>query len=164
MNGKTNVFYKLAFKLITLIHKVINRDVDVPYLQKKYKATRGTVIEIYVTHTPVPSKPPVMEIRKYFKIENGKAVLMDEAKPDATIWCELNTMLNMIKGEIKREYEGRHWKERYDPLTAWAEGRLTVTNPGHSETGWLSDLELFSREIYSEIFPKIKKEIGDKIS
>ncbi|GAH65489.1 unnamed protein product, partial [marine sediment metagenome] len=94
MNGKTNVFYKLAFKLITLINKVINKDVDVPYLQKKYKATRGTVIEIYITHTPTPSKPPKMEIRKYFKIKNGKAVLMDEAKPDATVWCELNTMLN----------------------------------------------------------------------
>jgi len=163
MNGKTNVFYKLAFKLITLINKVINKDVDVPYLQKKYKATRGTVIEIYITHTPTPSKPPKMEIRKYFKIKNGKAVLMDEAKPDATVWCELNTMLNMIKGEVKREYEGRKWTERYTPLDAWAEGRLTVTSPSRTESGWLSDLELLSREIYSQVFPILKEKIGKNL-
>lgn len=163
MVEKSNVFYKIAFKLINLMYNILNKDVDVPYLQKKYKATRGTIIEIYITHTPVPGKPSLMEIRKYFKIENGKAVLMDDAKPNATVWCELNTMLNMIKGEITRKYEGRKWTERYTPLDAWAEGKMTVTSPDRTEAGWLSDLELLSREIYAQVFPIIKEKIGKNL-
>jgi hypothetical protein len=160
---KTGVFYNLASKLINLIYKVINKDVDVPYLQKKYNAVRGMVLEIHITHTPVPTRPPVMEIRKYFKIENGKAVMLDQAEPNASMWCELNTMLNMIKGEVRREYQGRKWTEKYTPLDAWAEGKLTVTSPGRTESGWLSDLELLSKEIYSQVFPKIKEKIGKSL-
>lgn len=164
MNGKTaGIFYKLASKILNMIYKIVNREVNVPYLQKKYKATRGTILEICVTHTPNPTKPPVARVSKYFKIENGKAIMLDEAEPNATVWCELDTMLNMIKGEVEREYQGRKWKEGYTPLDAWAEGRLTVESPRKRESGWLSDLELLSREIYSQVFPILKKEIGDKL-
>jgi len=158
-----SVFYNLAAKLIGLIYKVINKDIDVPYLQKKYKAVREMVLEIHVTHTPVPTKPPVADVRRYFVIKDGKAVMMEKAEPDATMWCELNTMMDMIKGEVKREYEGRKWTERYTPLDAWAEGKLTVTSPGKTESGWLSDIELLSREIYSQVFPIIKEKIGNKL-
>lgn len=158
-----SVFYKLAAKLINLIYKIINTEVDVPYLQKKYKATRGVIFEFYITHTPNPTKPPIMEFRKYFKIQDGKAIMMDEAEPNATVWCELNTMLNMVKAEITREYEGRKWIEKYTPLDAWAEGKLTVTSPGRTESGWLSDMELLSREIYAQVFPIIKEKLGKKL-
>lgn len=161
--GEGTVFHNLASKLLNLIFKVINKDIDVPYLQKKYKATRGVIFEIYVTHTPIPTKPPVMEVRKYFKIQDGHAVMMDEAEASSTVWCELNTMLNMIKGEVEREYQGRHWKENYTPLDAWAEGKLTVTSPSRTESGWLSDMELLSREIYSQVFPLIKEKIGKNL-
>jgi hypothetical protein len=163
------VFYGLAAKLLDVIYKVIKKDVDVPYLQKKYKATRGMVLEIHITHTPVPTNPPVMEIHKFFKIADGTAVMMDEAEANATMWCELNTMLNMIKGEVTREYrdsktgKARRWIERYTPLDAWAEGKLTVTSPGKTESGWLSDLELFSKDIYSQVFPIIKEKIGKSL-
>jgi hypothetical protein len=158
-----SVFYKLAARLINLIYKIINREVNVPYYQQKYKAIRGAILEIYITHTPVPTKPPVMEIHKFFKIQDGHAVMLDEAEPNAIVWCELNTMLNMIKGEILREYEGKKWTEKYTPLDAWAEGKVKITNPGNSESGWLSDLELLSRELYSEIFPLIKEKIGKNL-
>jgi len=157
------VFYSLASKLLDLIYKIIKRDVDVPYLQKKYKAVRGMVLEIYVTHTPVPTSPPVMEIHKFFKIADGTAVMMDEAEASATVWCELNTMLNMIKGQVIREYQGRRWTERYTPLDAWAEGKLTVTSPGRTESGWLSNLELLSKDIYSQVFPIIQEKIGKNL-
>lgn len=157
------IFYGLAAKLLDVIYKVIKKDVDVPYLQKKYKATRGMVLEIHITHTPVPTKPPVMEIHKYFKIADGTAVMLDDAEANATMWCELNTMLNMIKGQVQREYQGRRWTEKYTPLDAWAEGKLTVTSPGKNESGWLSDLELFSKEIYAQVFPIIQEKIGKSL-
>lgn len=158
-----SVYYNLAKKLLDIIHRIISKDVDVPYLQKKYKATRGVVLEISVTHTPVPTKPPVMEIHRFFKIEDGKAVMLEDAEPNATVWCELNTMLNMIKGQVAREYRGRKWTEKYTPLDAWAEGKLTVTSPGKTEAGWLSDMELLSKEIYSQIFPIIQEKIGKNL-
>lgn len=158
-----SVFYNLAAKLINLIYKIINKEIDVPYLQKKYKAVREMVLEIHVTHTPVPSKPPVAEVRRYFMIKDGKAIMMEHAEPNATVWCELNTMLNMIKGEVKREYDGRTWKEKYTPLKAWAEGKLKVDSPGRTESGWLSDMELLSREIYSQVFPIIKEKLGKNL-
>lgn len=158
-----SVYYNLAKKLLDLIHKIISKDIDVPYLQKKYKATRGVILEISVTHTPVPTKPPVMEIHRYFKIDEGKAIMMEDAEPNATVWCELNTMLNMIKGQVAREYQGHKWTEKYTPLDAWAEGKLTVTSPGKTESGWLSDMELLSKEMYSQIFPIIKEKIGKNL-
>ncbi len=170
MKDRTDsIYYGVASKLINIMHKVIKKDIDVPYLQKKYKATRGMILEIYITHTPIPTKPPVMEIHKFFKIDNGEALMLDDAEPNATVWCELNTMLNMIKGEIVREYEDaqtkkkRRWTEKYTPLDAWAEGKLTVTNPGKTESGWLSDLELLSKEIYGQVFPIIKDKIGKNL-
>jgi len=163
MIEKPTIFYRLAYKLIDLIYKIINKEIDVPYLQKKYKATRGMILEIYITHTPKPSEPPKMEIRRYFKITDGKAVMLENAEANTTVWCELNTMLNMIKGEILREYDGREWKERYTPLDAWAEGKLTVTSPHNTESGWLSDFELLSKEIYSQLFPIIKEKIGKNL-
>ncbi len=162
-DDKGSVFYKLAMKLVNLIHKIINREIDVPYYKKKYRAVRGAILEICITHTPRPTKPPKWKIHKYFKIENGKAVMLDHAEPNATVWCELNTLLNMIKGEVTREYQGRHWVENYTPLDAWAEGKLTVTTSGHSESGWLSDLELLSKEIYSQVFPIIKEKLGKNL-
>ena len=158
-----SVYYNLAKKLLDLIHKIISKDIDVPYLQKKYKATRGMILEISITHTPIPTKPPVMEIHRFFKIDEGKAVVMEDAEPNATVWCELNTMLNMIKGQVTREYQGRKWTEKYTPLDAWAEGKLTVTSPGKTESGWLSNMELLSKEIYSQIFPIIKEKIGKNL-
>jgi hypothetical protein len=158
-----SVYYNVAKKLIDVIYKIVSKDVDVPYLQKKYKATRGMVLEIFITHTPIPTKPPVMEIHRFFKVEDGKAVMMDNAEADATVWCELNTMLNMIKGQVVREYQGRRWVEKYNPLDAWAEGKLVVSSPNRAETGWLSDLELLSREIYSQVFPIIQEKLGKKL-
>lgn len=158
-----SIYYNIAKKLIDLIHKIVSKDVDVPYLQKKYKATRGVILEISITHTPVPTKPPVMEIHRFFKIDDGKAVMLEDAEPNATVWCELNTMLNMIKGQVTREYQGRKWTEKYSPLDAWAEGKLTVTSPSKTETGWLSDLELLSKEIYSQVFPIIQEKIGKNL-
>ncbi len=163
-NKEGSVFYNFAAKLIDLIYKIINKNIDVPSLQKKYNATRETVLEIYITHTPRPTKPPKMEFRRYFKIKDGRAIMMNEAEPNATVWCELHTMINMIKGEVTREHEGRKWKENYTPLDAWGEGKLTVTSPGKTESGWLSDMELLSREIYSQVFPVIRREIGNKFS
>lgn len=157
------IYYGVAAKLIDIIYKVIKKDIDVPYLQKKYKATRGMILEIFITNTPVPTRPPVMEIHKFFKIEDGQVVMINDAEANATIWCELDTMLNMIKGQVVREYEGRKWTEKYTPLDAWAEGKLTVTSPGRTESGWLSDLELFSKDIYSQVFPLIQKKIGKEI-
>lgn len=164
MKDKTDsVYYGVASKLINIMHKVIKKNIDVGYLQKKYKATRGMVMEIYITHTPNPVKPPIMEIHKFFKIENGEALMLDDAEPNAIIHCELDTMLNMIKGQVAREYQGRKWTEKYTPLDAWAEGKLTVTSPGKTESGWLSDMELLSKEMYSQIFPIIKEKIGKNL-
>lgn len=157
------IYFGVAGKLIDIMYKVIKKDVDVPYLQKKYKATRGMILEIFITHTPVPTSPPVMEIHKFFKIESGEVMMLDDAEANATIWCELNTMLNMIKGQVIREYQGRRWVEKYTPLDAWAEGKLTANSAGRTESGWLSDLELFSKEIYSQVFPIIQEKLGKKI-
>ncbi|GAI82477.1 unnamed protein product [marine sediment metagenome] len=153
---KKSVFYKITLRLINVIHKIINKDVNLPYLQKKYRAVRGRVIGIHIIHG-------TMEIKKYFKIEEGKATMIDDAEADVMMHCSLDTMLNLIKGSIKREYEGRKWTEFYSPLTAWSEGRLTVDSPKNTESPWLSDLELLSKEIYSQVFSVIREQLGDKL-
>ena len=66
----------------------------------------------------------------------------------------------MIKGEVPRDFNNNRWTERYTPLDAWAEGKLTVESQGKTESGWLSDLELLSKEIYGQVFPIIKEKLG----
>lgn len=141
---------KLAATLLRAIQKVLNKDVDVPGIQKRFKATKGRILRLHITD---------INMFANFKIENGRVDMVTCDHPNATAYFSLDSLLHLINGEITiKEQDGYVHNESYTPFDAWRRGELVIVSENPNE-GWLSDLSLFGKEVYAEAFPALKKKM-----
>lgn len=142
---------KLAATLLRAIQKVLNKDVDIPDIQKRYSATKGRILRLHITD---------VDMFANFKIDSGRVDMVTCEHPNATAYFSLDTLLHLINGKIAiKEQDGYVHDESYTPFDAWRRGELVIVSENPNE-GWLSDLTLFGREIYEEAFPQIREKLG----
>jgi hypothetical protein len=116
-------------------------------MQTQYNATKERVLGIELTD---------IKLRKNFKIANGRIRLVRDP-PAAVLQLSLDTLLNIIDGKIRvKQQDGAFEVESYTPFDAWRRGELVIVTENPDE-GWLSDLTLFSNEIWQRAFPVLKR-------
>ena len=130
---------------------MLNKDVDVADIQKRYSATKGRILRLHITD---------INMFANFKIDNGRVDMVTCDHPNATAYFSLDTLFHLIRGEVTiKEQDGYMRNESYTPFDAWRRGELVIVSENPNE-GWLSDLTLFGREIYEEAFPQIREKLG----
>lgn len=138
---------RLANWLLNGVHQAANTGLDIQGMQSRYNATKERVLGIELTD---------LKLIKHFKIAKGRIELV-RAPPAAMLRLTLDTLLNIINGEIGvRQQDGNFELESYTPFDAWRRGELVIVTENPDE-GWLSDLTLFSSEIWQKAFPILKK-------
>ncbi|MEM3986802.1 MAG: hypothetical protein QXR39_08505 [Candidatus Methanomethylicia archaeon] len=149
---------RIMLKIFLLVQNLIKNKFNLQSLKKLYNAHGESIIEVRIYYDKYLTD---LIFQGYFKIGNDTIEKIDNPKKvDGRVDTDYQTILNIAKGEIRREYQGHVYTEPYSVLDAFSEGRLVITGITMSE--YLGDLALF-QHIYYETLPDLRKYINEVI-
>jgi len=140
-------------RLVNAFQHHVNKDVDIGGIVEKYGTAQKTVL----------FKVPDVNVARLLRVENNQLVgVARSRKPDIVVEIPSRTFINIVKGNVTRTWpDGSRKTEDYGPMDAYREGLLVITSVTDKEgkNGWLSDLTLFGKELFEQVFPLIRKKV-----
>jgi hypothetical protein len=149
----------VVIKIMAKVKAVISNDLNISALREKYGATAGTVVRVEIYEDRAMTRK--IYSAQYRVTDKGIEDVPDDVEPNAVSQTDYETILNLIRGERDIIYQSKRYKQKYDYIRAFAEGRVRVTKVRDRE-GYLADMSLFE-ELYETVLPKLRDSIGKHI-
>jgi len=148
--GITERIKGLAEQVLADFVLTVNKDIDIPAMQQKYKYPGGKIFDLVLLDR---TKTKVLS-RTHFKIDNGKLLVVKNPKNvDFELITNFQTLARIVVG--KRKVNGREFP--YDPMDAWLNDDIRIFGAG--ATTRLLDVvrTLFNDEIVKKLRAKYSK-------
>lgn len=147
------VLFSKAKKIIIMVFKMANKDLDIYELQRKFKADKEKTVEIYIRDAGY---------RQCFRLSGGKVVFVENPKKvDGTMETDTKTLLEIFSGEaiVKDTKTGKRKRINWTPMDAYRFGQIKITGEASTNDAWL-----FFNEVYEQLYPQLQKEFKSIVS
>ncbi|MEM3264564.1 MAG: hypothetical protein QXH07_01245 [Thermoplasmata archaeon] len=140
------------------IQRLVKNKFNLKALKNMYNAHGNSVITVRIYYDHYFSD---LIYERNFRIGEDTIEIVENPKQiDGLVETDYQTIINISKGEIRREYRGKIEIKPYTITDAYSEGRLIIIGVGMSN--YLGDLAVF-REIYNTALPDLRNYVNERV-